>query len=147
MPKIERILAEVERLVDTVKPREAEERLRALIGTMGDDELRTWEADVRLTIGRFLPKRRKSLLLVLDQRLAWPDGAPSPPRPAQPEPELDYDRLASAFAGDLRDLSEHHMFQWSTFYRDVLSFYFDRFLGAATNAPDQEVLHLIREPL
>jgi hypothetical protein len=92
VPKIDQILVEVERLVDTVKPREAEERLRSLISTVGDEELRMWEADLRVTIGRFLPKRRKSLLLVLDRRLAGPDGASSgdlKPRDQEPESEPD----------------------------------------------------------
>ena len=72
---------QVERLVDTVKPQEAEERLRALIAMMGDEELRQWEADIRLTIGRFLPKRLKVLTLVLDRRLSTGNEAATEAQP------------------------------------------------------------------
>jgi hypothetical protein len=41
VPKIDQILAQVEGLVATVKPQEAEDRLRSLIQTIGDDELRS----------------------------------------------------------------------------------------------------------
>jgi hypothetical protein len=124
VPKIDQILADVERLVQTVKPREAEERLRSLIGTMGDEELKIWEADLRLTIGRFLPKRRKSLLLVLDRRLTGSDGSPPATLEFRVEEDTrgpDLERFGTVFADELRDLSEHHIFQWSTFYRDVLT--------------------------
>jgi hypothetical protein len=150
VPKIDQILGDVERLVQTVKPREAEEKLRSLISTMGDEELKMWEADLRLTIDRFLPKRRKSLTLVLDRRLAS-DGA-SPPTlklgSQEPKQESPLGPLQMAFAEELQDLSEHHIFQWSTFYRDTLSLYFDRFLTTATDASQRDdALRVMRELL
>jgi hypothetical protein len=151
VPKIDQILAQVERLVETVKPQEAEDRLLSLIGAMGEEELRVWEADLRLTIGRFLPKRRKGLLLTLDGRLSETNGAPggglNPPA-ADPQLGVDVVSLRSELEEKLRFLSDRHIYQWSTFYRDALSIFFDRFLAAAADeAAREEALQAVREPI
>lgn len=152
MAKIDQFLAEIERLVESVKLQEAEERLASLIRTMGDDELKAWDADLRVTIDRFLPKRRRNLLRALNERVH-----PENPRPAlllraKPEPEpvvaLDVDSLQIEFQDELSDLSKRHIYQWSTFYRDSLSVYFERFLAAArTDETRSKVLNALREPL
>ncbi len=41
-------------------------------------------------------------------------------------PDLSY--MANRLHADLEDLSEHHIFQWATFYRDVLAQHFQDFL-------------------
>lgn len=143
MSSIEQELAEVEQLVATVRPQEAEERLRSLIATMGDEELRVWEPDLRLTISRFFPKRRKALTAVLGERLQldFSDGGSSAPLTlAVTDEELD--ELAKNFADDLRFLSERHIYQWSTYYRDYLSSYFDRFLDLAVREESENVRHV-----
>jgi hypothetical protein len=145
MAKVDRILADVERLVATVKPQEAEERLRSLMQTMGDDELRAWDADLRVTINRFLPKRRKSLTLILDERIR-----PRPPMESSPEPTpaVDLIALQIQFETDLQNLSERHIYQWSTFYRDTLSQYFDSFLDAARKEDTRDqALNALRDSL
>ena len=151
MPKIEQILAQVEDLLTTVKPQEAEDRLRSLIQTIGDDELRTWEPDLRITIDHFFPKRQKALSKTLDQRLLGPDDSDSgllKLHEAEPEPVLDFESLRGEFADDLKDLSDHRIYQWSTFYRDTLSVYFDRFVQtAATEKARTESLRVMREGL
>lgn len=151
MPKFDQILTEVERLVATVKPQEAEDRLRSLIATVGDEELRRWEADVRVTIGRFLPKRRRNLLLTLEQRLDGDVGAANDRlrlRGTKSEPARNYEFLRAAFADELNALSQRHIYQWSTFYRDTLSAYFDRFLEAASaDASPVAALDAMGDPL
>ena len=69
MPGIDDLLRQVESLVMSAEPAEADERLRSLLTTMGPTELRVWEPDLRLTIGKFLPQRRRALTLLLDQLL------------------------------------------------------------------------------
>lgn len=153
MPKIDRILAQVEQLVLAVKLQEAEDRLRSLIGTMGSEELGTWEADLRLTIGRFLPKRRNVLLRVLDERLAETDPRSgyrlNPPLLlSEPGPGIDVEMLRTDLVRDLRVLSERHIYEWSTFYRDSLSVHFDRYAEAVeTEELADEALQALREAL
>ena len=140
----------MEQLNANVKPVQAEERLRSLITTMGDEELRMWEADLRLTIGRFLKKRRKALSLELNQRLDGPEAMPEPlgPPPVDSLPAADLDALSADFTDELRDLSERHIYEWSTSYRDVLSVYFDHFCEADMAAPEGvDVLSVMHEPL
>ena len=150
MPTIDRILADVERLLTAVKPREAEAKLRSLLETMGDDELQTWAPDLRLTVNRFLPKRRRALLAELDRRLQKPEpGATPPVSPDAPLLRgLKVDALAADFSSALHNLSESHIYQWSTFYRQVLSEYFDRFTDAfAEIDSDAESPAALRAPL
>ena len=142
MPKIDHILSDVERLIETVKPQEAEDKLRSLLATIGDAELRTWEADLRLTIGRFLPKRRRALLATLEQRLrGGPDGEEGDWLPlrrgeVQDDPSPNVPALGEAFSDELQALSERHIYQWSTFYRDTMAAHFDGFFEVASKAND-----------
>jgi hypothetical protein len=118
MPKVDQILAEVEHLVVSVRIQEAEEKIRSLMQTMGDEELRAWDADLRLTINRFLPKRRKKLLLILDERGGTNDSKPTVGLlGVEEQPPFDLAVLEAEFEEDLEILSERHIYQWSTFYR------------------------------
>lgn len=45
------------------------------------------------------------------------------------------------------DLHEHHIFQWSTFYLDCLTKYFDRFLDTMTHPSSDELFEVISRPL
>jgi hypothetical protein len=62
-------LAEIERLVCVVRVADAERRLRALFMTMGDEQLRTWEPNLRQVIQEFHPKRRRALEATLEHEL------------------------------------------------------------------------------
>lgn len=152
MAKVDHILAEVEHLVVTVRLQEAEEKLRSLMQTMGDEELRTWDADLRMTIGHFLPKRRKRLLVILDERVRNGSGKPAVTllrAKEEPEPvQVDLTDLQVEFQEDLDILSDRHIYQWSTFYRDTLSQYFETFLDAARPEEQRDAaLDALREPL
>ncbi len=70
MAQIETVLEQVEGLIRSVKLQDAQERLASLLRTMGPAELRVWEPELSLTISRFLPKRRRQLGQLLQERLA-----------------------------------------------------------------------------
>jgi hypothetical protein len=148
MSEIDNLLEEVEQLIINAKPREAEERVRSLLSTIGDTELRIWEVDLRRTINRFLPKRRRALTAALDQRLGKAAAASEDDAVPPPHTDIDLQQLAEVFAADLEELSEHHIFQWSTFYRDRLSSFFDQFFDGARHAGEvSAVLTMARHAL
>src|SRR6266536_4269990 len=130
MSSIDDILAQVDALNTSVKPIEAEDRLRSVLSTMGPAELRVWEPDLRRTIDHFLPKRRKTLTLLLDQHLSAEAETPAPIAvPARNvQPHLD------ALQSELKELGDYHIFQWSTFYRDRLGAFFGWFIDESGGA-------------
>lgn len=140
MANIDSVLVDVERLVRP-NPGEAEERLRALIETMGKEELGAWEVDLRRTINRFYPKRQKALGKMLASRLRM---SSSPPQvtviPRDSDDEVS--RLVSEFEVTLKDLSALHIFQWSTFYRDALSAKFESFRAICARSEDPSAVAL-----
>jgi hypothetical protein len=130
MSGIDDFLAQVDSLIVEVKPVEAEDRMRSLLTTLGPAELRVWEPDLRRTIGNFLPKRRNILSLLLDKLLQAPEQPSKPSEPSVNVPRPS-DVIIDELKDDLQDLSEHHIFQWSTFYRDFLGDFFGKFVKEA----------------
>lgn len=128
MAQTEQVLLEVADLTERNLVHEAQIQLTSLIESMSTDELRRWEVDVRNAISKFLPKRRKQLLVVLDERLeAYRfDDVAALRKPAATDGPLGPSAPASiAYFKDelhktLRELSEHYIFQWATQYRDML---------------------------
>ena len=108
--------------------------LKDLIGQMGSSELSDWRPDILRIVDEFTKKPRKELLAILDgrnpgrsdsgRREAGVARSPESPSisPASP--------LATEFRHALEELRDRHIFQWSTFYRDCLDSYFDRYLDA-----------------
>lgn len=129
MTSVDDNLDEVERLLSAVQPEEAEGILAALIGQLGPDELRVWEADLRKSIDGFLPKRKRRLHDALDMALA--SSARQPPND-EPAAAITREMRAvlNSFRDNLVDLSSYHIFQWSTWYRDTFAIFSDRFLDA-----------------
>lgn len=136
MSDIAEILQQIELLLQAVRPGDAENRLRSLLDTMGREELRVWEPDFRATIEKFLPKRRRNLNDLVDQLLT------TSPLQVKDKAPTDSDAKVMPLLDDLdsrlRELSDHHIFQWSTFYRDSLAEFFTDFiaLSNATLLPD-----------
>lgn len=143
MSSVHDTLNEVEELLRTIKVQRAEDLLRALLQSMGHQELRVWEADVRRTIDKFLPKRRKVLTQALEKRLEAKGEKPPAGGPA--ELHADVAQIEADLRSRLAELSSRHIFQWSTYYRDFLSISFDRFLNAfvASSHGDEipQILH------
>jgi hypothetical protein len=146
--EIEVVLHEVEELVRNVHPSEADERLRALLEAIGPAELRVWDPELRATIGRFLPKKRRALFALLDElqqdtRSVIPHVSPA----AEPAGHggaapltggKEVARVVCTLEDTLRELSDRHIFQWATFYRDDLGAYF-RDLMLLSDYPDAEL--------
>jgi hypothetical protein len=137
--EISDVLSEIDRL--TALPTEienAEERLSSLIATIGDNELAVWGKDIRLTIDHFLPKRRRRLNAILDRRLSPRSGDQDDVGTSQNTTEIDVAQLTIGLRETLAELSQYHLFQWSTFYRDALFTYFQRFFEATNKAADPD---------
>ena len=131
MSNIDTVLEEVAELNATVRPADAEQRLHSLMSSLGDSELREREDDLRRAITQFLPKRRRRLTALLDGLVETVPNAPVAGPAQAPDSDVDIEPLGAFFVDRLNELSQHHIFQWSTFYRDSLSRSFDQFLEAA----------------
>ncbi len=124
-------LAEIERLVRIVRVADAERRLRALFVTMGHEQLRTWEADLRQVIEAFHPRRRRVLEAALEHELHRAATPVAPPAgPSAGEDDLVED-LRLRIRSQLEDLSANHIFQWATSYRDKFREVFEELFGLA----------------
>jgi hypothetical protein len=132
------------------------------------------EADLRRALETFLPKRRNVLTEMLNTALTVRDeeppapvvqpkplaaataktiqATPTPPAPkrtwgtSQDRPDLAY--VSARFIYALDELSHMHIFQWATFYRDVLSEYFEGFLDdlGSTEKPNA-LLNVVKAAL
>jgi hypothetical protein len=151
-------LAKVTDLCRTVRLADAEERMRGILTDLSPEELRASESLLRSTIqAAFFKKRAQALLKLLEERVTLPQKPAPPvaesPLTAPPGPKLvapsspEFPRLndedvrarVTEFELSLRKLSDSHIFQWSTYYRDRITEDFDWFLKAAdryTDYPD-----------
>ena len=128
-----------------------ERLLKDLIGQMGSAELLDWRPDIDRIVNEFLPKRRKKLVEMLDerhrerasadQRKARTDG---PPESLSISPAST---LAMEFRDALDELRVRHIFQWSTFYRDCLDRYFGHFLDALERPSPDDPIEAFIDPL
>ncbi len=130
MSSADDILDEVDRLLAAVKPEDAEGVLAALMGQLGPDELRVWDADLRRAIDGFLPKRKRRLTDMLEAALSSsPTTGPAPSSPASAI-TAKMRGVLDAFKAGLAELRDYHIFQWSTWYRDAFADFADNFLEA-----------------
>jgi hypothetical protein len=138
-------LAEIERLISVVRLADAEKRLRALFMTMGDEQLRTWEHDLRHVVHEFYPKRRKALEAALEHELRRSAAvvAPAPGGRQRGEDDL-VEELRLTIRADLEDLSANHIFQWATYYRDRFGEAFDGLFGLGVRGSAAEVAAVSR---
>lgn len=127
MSDIRDVLDQVSVLIRAVKLDDAQQRLTGLLRTMGPPELRVWDQDLRAVIERFLPKRRKALTELLNRLLQdeilTQQNSPAGRLDDQPS-NRDLGELVLQLDRTLNLLSAHHIFQWSTFYRDELGEFF-----------------------
>jgi hypothetical protein len=141
------ILRQVESLLVAVKPTEAEDRLRTLLTSMGPDELRVWEPDFRLTIEKFLPKRRRNLDTLLNELLTARSPNDRNGVETITPANVDIWPIVRSLESDLEELSGIHIFQWSTFYRDYLGQFFTKFIGAISRAQLKEASESVKNLL
>lgn len=128
MAKITNTLAQVEKLLTQAQVQPAEDLLKGLLYSMGDQEARIWEPEIRKTIERFYHKRRKQLLIELEEKIGAKVTSPAAAR-GRPR---DLEPLEKDLAGCFARLSARHIFQWSTYYRDSLGPFFEQLLEAAS---------------
>ena len=149
---IEARLTEIEARLAIGHGKEPEMMLRRLIEQMGRQSLTDWRPTLDPVIARFQPKRRKRLLEFLDARISGRATQVAEPAPttAYPEAPPTAERAhawEARFRGDLRELSERHIFQWATSYRDCLFRHFDRFLAQSEATTRDRALPVVRRCL
>ncbi|MBQ0997059.1 hypothetical protein [Streptomyces sp. RK62] len=138
MAGVDAALQEIARLCKEVKPEEAQALAVALIEGLYTGELEARETQLRKAFeGAFLRKRKIALLALLDERLHGPAPAPDPAPQAPTQAEDDW---LEEFRAALQDLSDRHIFQWSTYYRDRLAEDFNYFLDRMTDPEDVRTL-------
>src|SRR4051794_33246394 len=123
MPDLDGVLADIESKIETVQLQAAEDQVRDLLRTLGNEELRVWAVDIQRTIDHFFPKRRRALSAVLQGRLAPTLDAPDHALAGAQAPMED---LLASLGPTLAVLSNQHIFQWNTHYRDALSTFFEQ---------------------
>lgn len=147
MAKIRELLESIEHDVHAVRVAEAQRRLDLLITEIGADELNQWGAEIARVVGTFYPKKRKALLDALNKRRIRLKLAPDPghtDESARAEVE-DRAALARELGADLSWLAQHHIFQWSTYYREWAERFLDAQLVLETSVSDDDVRVLIGE--
>ena len=146
MATTEDTLSEIERLIKACFRQAAEEKLQELILSFSVHEIEEWDVDLRRLINGFHKKRRRSLLGLLDQRTTPPKETEEqkPSVSSLEHGEQALAKLETEFAQELASLSEYHIYQWDTYYRDCISSNFRRFLTLASAC---EVATAVRHPL
>lgn len=147
MAKIRELLESIEQDVHAVRVADAQRRLDSLISEIGADELRLWDAEIARVAGTFYPKKRKALLEALSERRIKLKLALHGDQTVQPVSAKIVDRAALArdLHADLSWLAQHHIFQWSTYYREWAERFLDAQLVPETSVNDDDVRLLIGE--
>jgi hypothetical protein len=143
-------LEEIQRLQNSFKAVEAEQRMRRLLDDLIQEHLIAAEAEIRTVVGTFLPKRKRALTETLERKLAGPtlrdEARPIHPvktelSPAARRAHEQHSRtLCQEIKSRLDELRDRYIFQWSTWYRDLVSDVFDETLPHLLACPDDEVL-------
>lgn len=145
MDSVTRELASIEELIRTVKPEEAESRCRELISSLPLADLHDRAPEIRATVNVFLPKRKRRLFSWIDALLTDPVPEAVSVIPSSPVKVLDLGEVESDLRDGYAELSERHIFQWSTFYRDFLRPRFDDYLDALVHlASPRDLLQIIQ---
>lgn len=126
MASVSELLEEIKR-VRIGNPDQAERQLASLIIDLGPDEVERWLPEIELAIAFFFKKRKRSLLATLESvrkksRIEDEGDAKS----EQAERELD--DFIMKIQIDLHELSDLHIFQWPTYYRDWIGDTIDKLL-------------------
>ncbi|HHT8833901.1 TPA: hypothetical protein ACT5B7_005566 [Burkholderia cenocepacia] len=118
---IEAVLAEAEELISRQEVNKAFENLISLFQQCSQVDLKRLQDPITEIINRFLPKKRRKLNEAFSSRLGH-DEASAPPGDSPGGangPAMVQDFITSL--GDrFGELSEWHIFQWSTYYKDEL---------------------------
>ena len=127
-----------------------ERRLTELMNQAGPGVLSEWHTDIMNVIDQFQKKRRRRLLGVYTARTgALGRGAEINPKgSAKPCVVIEHDSdLVIDFGRALDELREHHIFQWSTFYRDRLTMHLGLFLTEMRDLSPNDPGNALADPL
>ena len=149
MSTIEASLTEIRSRLDSGERDWPEQRLTELIEQMGPAQLSDWRADIEMLVDKFYPKRRRNLLKIYNDRVGASGEATTEIR----EPAVSYvsigpeSVLVRDFERTLQELRDHHIFQWSTFYRDGLARHFEKFVTRLQNVAPDDLGNALADPL
>ncbi len=145
--QVEELLRDIQALMSKGERAEPQRQLLELMNQMGADALYEWRPDLDRIIRTFQRKRRRELERCLEDGIEAKSGGESLTN--SPNKVADADlvvaqsdmaistRFLDAFRSDLDVLQQHHIFQWSTFYRDCFDERFDQLLATANLAPEE----------
>ncbi|SCK08964.1 hypothetical protein VAR608DRAFT_0298 [Variovorax sp. HW608] len=121
---IEAVLAEAEELISRHRYNDAFDNLVSLFQQCSQVDIQRLHDPIKEIIGRFMPKKRRLLSEELDGRLrrsgkvAGTDTeSDTSSHPAHP---IRLQHFVASLDSRFAELSEWHIFQWSTYYRDEL---------------------------
>jgi hypothetical protein len=149
------MLAEVDAHLNRNEAAAAMERLATLIGSMPKQDLELARPDIEQLLSRFFPKRRRVLEQLLQARLGRPPQSDSHRYPMT-EPVTRTERGAAAgqvsaptaeakraeYSERLNTLRDRHIFQWSTAYRDTVTYVFKDLLQLTGTERHTDFLHV-----
>jgi hypothetical protein len=117
---------------------EPQQILMRLIGRLSPEELRTHEVRIREVVPRFFPKRRAELEELLEKRLDPSAGKPATTDEARHAIDVRVTQRVNEFKSEIRldlvELSDRHIFQWGTHYRDAIGRHYGHAVELAKGA-------------
>jgi len=118
---IEAELAEIEEVISRREVNKAYQSLVTLFAQCSHVDLMRLQAPISEIIGRFLPKRRRNLTELFNERL----GDRKEARSADDAPyviasEVNLEAFIRSLGDRFDELRDWHIFQWSTYYKDGL---------------------------
>lgn len=119
-PRCPKILSDVHLTLDKGLHDEAKNKLDDLLAQSPRDELQEHLSELHRVADRFHKKRRRDILAAIAQRLKTEDPTPSDPAPPPRQATATLESLASTYSRRLDILRDHHIFQWTTLYRETI---------------------------
>lgn len=92
----------------------------------------------------FTKKKKRDLTILLEERLGVNQQRIKTRDPLTQLSESKIDVLSREFTNALKELETHHIYQWSTYYRDTILNYYDRFVELAPQINSERLASLIR---
>jgi hypothetical protein len=118
---IEAVLAEAEELISRHQYNIAFSNLISLFQQCSRVDIGRLNEPIKEIIGRFMPKKRTRLREVLNSRIGQIEATTDAKSPVVlSEQSVRLHQFVSSLNGRFAELSEWHIFQWSTYYRDEL---------------------------
>lgn len=118
MASVGEVLESIRDKVQKTKLSQAQQQLESLIIDLGPTEAEKWLPNIESTIALFFKKRRKELNATLDGVRQKGRTGDKPADGTHEATAQDLAQFLSQLQEELDELSELHIFQWPTYYRD-----------------------------